>query len=60
MPQLLVKDRAARLGCGAAGGEEIKKHPFFASIDWVLLEQRKVEPPFKPQAVRFHVRWRIV
>ncbi|KAK3532888.1 hypothetical protein QTP70_001382 [Hemibagrus guttatus] len=47
----LVKCPAARLGCVASQGQEeaIKVHPFFNEIDWVLLEQRKIMPPFKPQ-----------
>jgi len=44
----LVKDWAARLGTGPDGEAAIKGHEFFASIDWVRLEQRKIEPPFKP------------
>jgi hypothetical protein len=28
--------------------EELKEHPFFKTIDWVALSQRKVTPPFKP------------
>ncbi|KAK3536429.1 hypothetical protein QTP86_008902 [Hemibagrus guttatus] len=47
----LVKCPAARLGCVASQGQEeaIKVHPFFNEIDWVLLEQRTITPPFKPQ-----------
>ncbi|XP_058257282.1 protein kinase C epsilon type-like [Hemibagrus wyckioides] len=47
----LLKCPAARLGCVALQGQEeaIKFHPFFSEIDWVLLEQRKITPPFKPQ-----------
>lgn len=33
---------------GANGVEEIQKHPFFSSIDWKRLEQKKIEPPFIP------------
>lgn len=28
--------------------ETIKRHPFFKSIDWNLLKERKVKPPFIP------------
>ena len=28
----------------------LKAHPFFDGIDWELLEQRHMEPPFKPKA----------
>ncbi|XP_053506247.1 protein kinase C epsilon type-like, partial [Ictalurus furcatus] len=47
----LKKDPKTRLGCvkSRRGWEEaIKVHPYFKSINWLLLEQRKVTPPFKP------------
>jgi len=37
-----------RLGHGSNGAQEIKDHPFFASIDWQRLYERKIAPPFKP------------
>jgi serum/glucocorticoid-regulated kinase 2 len=47
MTGLLQRDPTRRLG--ANGGEEIKKHPFFAKyIDWNLLLQKKIQPQFKP------------
>ncbi|KAF9223204.1 Pkinase-domain-containing protein [Gyrodon lividus] len=47
MTGLLQRDPARRLG--ANGGEEIKRHPFFARyVDWNLLLQKKIQPPFKP------------
>ncbi|KIJ60779.1 hypothetical protein HYDPIDRAFT_138719 [Hydnomerulius pinastri MD-312] len=47
MTGLLKRDPARRLGTN--GGEEIKKHPFFAKyIDWHRLLQKKIQPPFKP------------
>lgn len=42
-----------RLGTGRTGSDDIKGHPFFRGIDWSLLEQKKVEPPFKPIVVGF-------
>lgn len=50
----MTKNPAKRLGCVVSQGceEAIKTHPFFREIDWVLLEQRKVKPPFKPRIVR--------
>ncbi|XP_024152436.1 protein kinase C epsilon type isoform X4 [Oryzias melastigma] len=47
----MTKSPSKRLGCVAAQGleEAIKAHPFFREIDWTLLEERKVKPPFKPR-----------
>ncbi|XP_061600605.1 protein kinase C epsilon type-like [Cololabis saira] len=47
----MTKSPAKRLGCVAAQGleEAIKVHSFFREIDWTLLEQKKVKPPFKPR-----------
>ena len=43
---LLTRDPAHRLGVN--GADEIKKHPFFAKIDFEKLHQKKIQPPFKP------------
>eukprot|EP00798_Chlamydomonas_sp_ICE-L_P007879 gene7879-1089_t len=43
--QLLVKDPANRLGT-KSGAEEIKKHPFFAGINFALI--RNEPPPYVP------------
>ncbi|XP_066553244.1 protein kinase C epsilon type [Amia ocellicauda] len=47
----MTKSPNKRLGCVVSqGGEEaIKQHPFFKEIDWVMLEQRRIKPPFKPR-----------
>ncbi|KAJ2792943.1 hypothetical protein H4R21_006090, partial [Coemansia helicoidea] len=45
---LLHRDPAQRLGCGRRGFERLKRHPFFATFDWSLLEDRGVVPPFAP------------
>jgi serine/threonine protein kinase len=44
---LLTQKPSKRLGCGKKGAEEIKKHPFFAGIDWDNL--MKQEPPIRIQ-----------
>ena len=31
--------------------EDIKQHPFFSTINWDDLIQKKVDPPFKPTIV---------
>jgi len=40
---LLCRDVPKRLGDAT-----MKQHPFFASIDWVKLDHKEIEPPFKP------------
>ncbi|XP_039387371.1 protein kinase C epsilon type isoform X5 [Mauremys reevesii] len=47
----MTKNPNKRLGCVASqnGEDAIKQHPFFKEIDWVLLEQKKIKPPFKPR-----------
>uniref|UniRef100_A0A1D5QIW0 Protein kinase C n=1 Tax=Macaca mulatta TaxID=9544 RepID=A0A1D5QIW0_MACMU len=50
-PEFMTKNPHKRLGCVASqnGEDAIKQHPFFKEIDWVLLEQKKIKPPFKPR-----------
>jgi protein-serine/threonine kinase len=43
---LLNRNPLKRLG--ANGGQEVRSHPFFASIDWNALYNRKIPPPFEP------------
>ncbi|RHY08290.1 hypothetical protein DYB25_014315 [Aphanomyces astaci] len=38
---LLQKKPENRLGCGPDGVEEIKRHPWFASTDWAVVEARR-------------------
>lgn len=47
--QLLEKHTQKRLGSSANDFDEVKKHAFFRPIDWNLLVNRQLEPPFKPQ-----------
>nr|CAH8838031.1 unnamed protein product [Trichobilharzia regenti] len=51
LSKFLVKSPARRLGCVVADGGElaIQRHPFFKEIDWQILEERRVRPPFRPK-----------
>lgn len=46
--RLLDVNDKTRLGSGPHGANDIKKHKFFDGIDWDLMEQKHIEPPFKP------------
>uniref|UniRef100_A0A669D275 non-specific serine/threonine protein kinase n=1 Tax=Oreochromis niloticus TaxID=8128 RepID=A0A669D275_ORENI len=47
---LFKRNPANRLG--PDGVEEIKRHRFFASVDWNKLYKKEVRPPFKPTVGR--------
>jgi len=46
---LLNKDPQHRLGGRVDDAEEIMQHPFFATINWLDLYNKKIPPPFKPE-----------
>lgn len=46
----LNKNPAERLGCNRDHGfMEIMTHPFFKTIEWELLEQKQIPPPYRPR-----------
>ncbi|XP_065876708.1 serine/threonine-protein kinase AtPK2/AtPK19-like [Euphorbia lathyris] len=45
---LLQKEPARRLGSGPDGGDEVKSHKWFRSINWKKLEERGLQPKFTP------------
>ncbi|XP_062818215.1 ribosomal protein S6 kinase alpha-1 isoform X3 [Anolis carolinensis] len=49
---LFKRNPANRLGSGSDGVEEIKRHPFYSTIDWNKLFRREIKPPFKPAVGR--------
>ncbi|XP_067290482.1 ribosomal protein S6 kinase alpha-3 isoform X1 [Pseudorasbora parva] len=49
---LFKRNPSNRLGAGADGVEEIKRHPFYVTIDWNKLFRREIHPPFKPATGR--------
>ncbi|CAJ0945846.1 unnamed protein product, partial [Ranitomeya imitator] len=54
--KLLRKDPQTRLGVSG----NIREHPFFSTIGWEDLEERRVEPPFtpfRPVLENHHLQW---
>ena len=49
-PGFLNKNPADRLGCHRDSGfGEIMNHPFFKTIEWAMLEQKQIPPPYRPR-----------
>jgi serine/threonine kinase 32 len=45
---LLERDVTKRLGCGPLGPVELFEHPWFSSVDWNEMENKRVQPSFVP------------
>lgn len=45
--KLLTQDWHSRLGCGSAGPDEIKRHPYFKGIDWDIVPSCTLPSPLK-------------
>ncbi|EHB02989.1 Protein kinase C iota type [Heterocephalus glaber] len=49
LERFLNRDPKERLGCHPQRGfADVQKHPFFQNVDWDVMEQKQVVPPFKP------------
>jgi serine/threonine protein kinase len=47
--KLLTPSPSTRLGNLVAGTEDVKNHPYFSSIDWKMLLDKKIDPPIVPE-----------
>ncbi|KAL7673192.1 hypothetical protein ACOME3_008060 [Neoechinorhynchus agilis] len=47
--KLLRRSVPQRLGSGPTGTEEVKQHSFFETVDWQKVQNREVEPPYRPE-----------
>ena len=43
-------ERDVKRRLGACGSDEVKRHPFFGSVDWEAMRERRVKPPFVVQS----------
>eukprot|EP00117_Sycon_ciliatum_P031073 scpid13527/ scgid3401/ Serine/threonine-protein kinase N1; Protease-activated kinase 1; Protein kinase C-like 1; Protein kinase C-like PKN; Protein-kinase C-related kinase 1; Serine-threonine protein kinase N len=48
MRRLMRRNAEKRLGASENDAADVKRHPFFRSIDWEALLQRNISPPVKP------------
>ncbi len=48
MAKLLTHDPEKRLGAGVEDAEDIKKHPYFADVNWDDVLNKRIPTPFKP------------
>uniref|UniRef100_UPI00358ED4CD ribosomal protein S6 kinase beta-1-like isoform X2 n=1 Tax=Myxine glutinosa TaxID=7769 RepID=UPI00358ED4CD len=48
LKKLLKRNPARRLGGGTNDAQDVQAHPFFKHICWFELQERKLQPPFRP------------
>ena len=46
---LLEQDLSKRLGCMVNAAEEVKQHIWFRGVDWAMVTQKKIQPPWVPE-----------
>lgn len=51
---LLNRNPSKRLGAGPDGSDEIKRHPFFESIDWDKVANRAMPVPKPRYTLQYH------
>lgn len=51
--RLLDVNDKTRLGAGINGILDLKRHEFFAGIDWDALEQKQIIPPYQPYGIDY-------
>lgn len=49
LKSLFQKDPSERLGGKEGNADEIKNHPWYSQVDWDILQEKKIIPPFKPK-----------
>ena len=49
LEKFFIKDPENRLGSGPNGLQDIKSHPFFATINWESIINKNIKPPFNPK-----------
>lgn len=51
LERILYRDVHKRLGCRGSGGmPKLKQHPWFSGVDWDLMLNLGVKPPFEPDS----------
>ena len=45
----LCAERNIRLGCSKSGPDEVKAHKWFKGVDWKVVFDRKIPPPWIPE-----------